>query len=190
MFTLVLTSLVLKRATIIVCVQEIWRAQSMHVNRAQEQLSFAYITAVASQAQVQVELRRLDDDGIDGCLIWDQGTEPTIDFQAKSTASDVVKPDHIAYPLNVSNYNRLVKLTTTPRILIVMVVPDCIDQWTDPDHDRLLTRYAAYWHNLRGEPETGNKNTKTVHIPKHQILSAAAVANLIEQADAGGFDDD
>ena len=95
----------------------------MTPERAKEQFSFAYITAVASHARLLVELRRLDDDGIDGTLISDVGTEPRIEFQAKSTSEDVERDDHIAYPLKVANYNKLVKPTTVPRILIVVIIP-------------------------------------------------------------------
>ena len=101
----------------------------MNPTRAQEQFSFAYITAVASQAEIQVEFRGLDEDGIDGQFVSDQGSEPRIDFQAKSTSrTGVEHPSHLSYPLKVDNYNRLVKPTTNPRILIVMIVPRDVDE--------------------------------------------------------------
>ena len=161
----------------------------MQQSRAQEQLSFSYITAVASQARIATEFRRWDEDGIDGVLISDQGTEPRIDFQAKSVTGGIPDSDHIAYALKVNNYNRLTKSTTNLRILIVMVVPSCIEEWTDQNNERMQTRYSAYWHSLRGCPPTDNTQTKTVHIPKRQILNPSAVQYLIERADVGDIDD-
>ena len=161
----------------------------MHQSRAQEQFSFAYITAVASQARIQVELRRLDDDGIDGILISDEGTEPRIEFQAKSTYSDIERTDKISYPLKVGAYNRLIKETTTPRILIVMIVPSCPNDWLDQDQERLVTHRCAYWANLRGQSPTTNKGTKTITVPKTQIFSPDKLRYLIQRADTGDLDD-
>lgn len=161
----------------------------MQLSRAQEQFSFAYITAVASQARIQVELRRLDDDGIDGILISTEGTEPRIEFQAKSTYSNVERADRISYPLDVSAYNRLVKETTTPRILIVMIVPSCPTKWIDQDQERLVTYRCAYWAILRGQSPTTNKQKKTISVPKTQIFSPEELRYLIKRADAGDLDD-
>ena len=161
----------------------------MQRNRAQEQFSFAYITAVASQAQIQVEIRRLDDDGVDGQFISDQGSEPRIEFQAKSTSLDIERPSHLAYPLKVGNHDSLIKRTTTPRILIVTIVPHNIDEWLSQNTERLLTRRCSYWHILRGEDPTGNHAIVTVDIPKEQILSPQALTELIAKADLGELDD-
>ena len=161
----------------------------MNRNRAQEQFSFAYITAVASQAQVQVEIRRLDDDGIDGEFISDRDSEPRIDFQAKSTNPDVERPSHLAYPLKVSNYNDLVKRTTAPRILIVMIVPRNVDAWLQQNTEGMLARRCAYWHTLRGQPPSGNSSRETITIPKAQIFSPQALTELVAKADAGDLDD-
>ena len=161
----------------------------MQRSRAQEQFSFAYITAVASQAKIQVELRRLDEDGIDGELISDGGTEPRLDFQAKSTYQEVEGPHHVAYPLKVNNYNKLVKATTVPRILIVTLVPANIDDWLIQDGDKMLARRCAYWYHLRGMPPSTNADNVTVHIPKSQVFSADALRTLIAMADAGDLDD-
>ena len=160
----------------------------MTPERAKEQFSFAYITAVASHARLLVELRRLDDDGIDGTLISDVGTEPRIEFQAKSTSEDVERDDHIAYPLKVANYNKLVKPTTVPRILIVVIIPHEIHDWLDQNNNRLLTRHCAYWVHLQGGEPSANRSKKTVTIPKDQIFSPKNLAFLMNLADTGGLD--
>ena len=161
----------------------------MQESRAQEQFSFAYITAVASQAKVQVELRRLDDDGIDGQLISDQGTEPRIDFQAKSTFQPVEHTDHISFPLKVENYDRLIKKTSAPRILIVTIVPPTRDEWLHQNTERLLARRCAYWEDLKGRQPTANRETITIEIPKSQIFSPENLADLMRRADTGDLDD-
>ena len=161
----------------------------MNRSRAQEQFSFGYITAVASQAQIQVEIRRLDDDGIDGQFVSDQGSEPRIDFQAKSTNPSVERPSHLAYPLKVGNYDSLIRRTTVPRILIVTIVPRSINEWLSQNTEGMLARRCAYWHILRGKDPTGNHSTVTVDIPKDQILSPQALTELIAKADTGELDD-
>ena len=161
----------------------------MKDSRAQEQFSFAYITAVASQAMVQVELRRLDDDGIDGELISDQGTEPRIDFQAKSTSDDIDHTGHILYPLKVENYARLIRKTSSPRILIVTIVPPTRDQWVQQNAERLLARRCAYWEILTGRQPTENRRTITINIPKSQIFSPENLSDLMRRANTGDLDD-
>ena len=161
----------------------------MQDSRAQEQFSFAYITAVASQAKIQVELRRLDEDGIDGEFISDQGTEPRIDFQAKSTNDEIEWTDRISYPLKVENYARLIRRTTAPRILIVTLVPSAWDQRLNQDIERLIARRCAYWEILRGRAPTENRNTITIDIPKSQIFSPEKLEELMRRADRGDLDD-
>ena len=161
----------------------------MQDSRAQEQFSFAYITAVASQARIQVELRRLDDDGIDGELISDQGTEPRIDFQAKSTSEDIEHLDHISYPLKVDNYARLIRKTSAPRILIVTIVPPEPEQWLDQNTERLVARRCAYWEILKGRGPTSNIRTVAINIPKSQIFSPETLTELMQMTDAGDLDD-
>ena len=161
----------------------------MQESRAQEQFSFAYITAVASAAKVQVELRRLDDDGIDGELISDQGTEPRIDFQAKSTFQAIEHANHISYPLKVENYALLIRRTSAPRILIVTIVPSTRDQWLHQNTNRLLTRRCAYWEILKGRQPTANRQTITIDIPKSQTFSPENLAELMRRADTGDLDD-
>ncbi len=161
----------------------------MQESRAQEQFSFAYITAVASLARVQVELRRLDDDGIDGELISDLGTEPRIDFQAKSTREEIEHADHIAYPLKVENYAKLIKQTCAPRILIVTLVPADPGQWLDQNPERLVTKRCAYWTILRGKEPTHNRRTIAITIPKTKIFSPENLEELMRRADRGDLDD-
>ena len=161
----------------------------MQDRRAQEQFSFAYITAVASRAKIQVELRRLDEDGIDGELISDQGTEPRIDFQAKSTSDDIDRTHHISYPLKVENYARLIKRTTAPRILIVTIVPPTPEQWLEQDTEHLVARRCAYWEILKGRDPTDNRRIVTVDIPKSQIFSPENLEELMLRADRGDLDD-
>lgn len=161
----------------------------MQHSRAQEQFSFAYITAIASKVRIQVELRRLDDDGIDGILISDQGTAPRIEFQAKSIGPSTEQLHQISYPLKVEHYSQLIRKTTAPRILIVMIVPQDPENWLSQDTEQLVTKRCAYWEVLRGRPPTYNHSQINIRIPKSQVFSPEDLTALIQWADEGNLDE-
>ena len=65
------------------------------------------------------------------------GKRPRIEFQLKATSQDVLKADHVAFPLPIKNYDDLRVETITARILIVLVMPENEIEWLECSQDAL-----------------------------------------------------
>ena len=157
----------------------------MDSNAQKERFSLSYIDAVASHAGYQVVEPRVDRDSVDGILMADFGQRPRIDFQAKATELDVVRGDNLHFPLPVKNYHDLRAETLTPRILIVVLVPSEMEQWTSQTEEELCLRRCAYWMSLEGRPDTDNTDSVTVHIPTTNMFSSNQLTDLMQKAERG-----
>ena len=84
---------------------------SLPEEEIKQQLSFAYVHAVASRAGYAFDRPQIDHDSIDarvasrgmisGVSIFES---PSLGFQLKSTAVDCVREDHVIYDLKVKNF--------------------------------------------------------------------------------------
>ena len=145
----------------------------MFENEQKQQLSVAYVHAVAAKAGYACQVITVDDDSID-VMIAARGTvhqtavlkSPRIEIQLKATATDVSKPDHIVFKLPVKNYEDLRQETALPRILVVLMLPPKQSDWLDVNEDQLVLRRCAYWKSLWDLPPTKNKKTVTIQIPR------------------------
>ena len=151
----------------------------MPLNQQKARFSLSYIEAVASHAGFQVVETKVDHDSVDGILIADFGRRPRIEFQAKATARDVVRQDHIHYPLTAKNYDDLRIETVNPRILIVLILPKDKSAWISQTGNELCLRHCAYWMSLRGKPAMPNTKSVTVHVPMTNVLNSDQVANMM-----------
>jgi hypothetical protein len=101
--------------------RETWRMQDF---------SSAYVRAISAVAGCSVTKPDVDDDSID--LILKRRREGTkirsqqLDIQLKSTYTDCVKADHIAYPLKIKNYNdlRIINVAVARVLVIVIMNPE------------------------------------------------------------------
>ena len=157
----------------------------MTPNWQMEQLSLAYIRTVAAKAGFQVTRPELDIDSVDGVLMADFGRRPRVDFQAKSTTRDVLGDDALHFPLPVKNYNDLRVDTRTPRILIVLLMPDDDARWVAQSEEELCLRHCAYWLSLEDRPATANTSSVTVQIPTTNIFSVDQLITLMGKVDRG-----
>ena len=137
-----------------------------------EGLSRAYILAVAHRAGFNCSLREFDY-GIDGTFhdIRIAGrrrveTGFNIDFQAKASQNCEVSTADVTYVLSAKNHRDLVDLAVgTPRILIVLALPENQGDWLVTSPDKLVMQRCAWWLSLRGQPSTQNSSAQTVRIP-------------------------
>ena len=155
------------------------------LNTLKEQFSLAYIYAVATRAGYLIDGVRVDRDSVDGVLKGDFGRRPRIEFQAKATARDLVRSDHIAFPLPIKNYDDLRVDTMTPRLLIVVLLPDDQSQWLKQSPDATCMRHCGYWLSLANRPPVPNTTTTTVHIPLAQVFDCRQLTGLMAKAEAG-----
>ncbi len=103
-----------------------------------------------------------------------------IDVQLKATKQQPAQTEtHFSYRIkSVEQYDMLRSdRWGTPRILVVMFLPDNSDSWLSHSPERLLLRRCAYWVSLHQAGPCTNKNQsgQTIHLPKQQCLD---VANL------------
>ena len=158
----------------------------MDQNEQKARFSLSYIEAVASQAGFQVVETRVDRDSVDGVLIADFGRRPRIEFQAKATARDVIGEGHIRFPLPVKNYKDLRIEAINPRILIVLIMPKETHEWINQTSDELCLRHCAYWMSLKGQPETLNTSSVTVHVPMTNVLNRNQLGDMMQRTERRG----
>jgi hypothetical protein len=159
-------------------------------NDIMEELSLAYVRAVASRAGFAVEEVRRDRDSID-LHILARGAlggalhSPALAVQLKSTvfehprgAAEVLE---IPYDLKVRNYNDLVRPTLIPCVLVLLTLPEDRELWLTWTEEALTLRRAAYWLSLRGRPATRNEVTTRIHLSRAQVFDGPAIRGLLER---------
>ncbi|MBU4077887.1 MAG: DUF4365 domain-containing protein [Euryarchaeota archaeon] len=166
---------------------------SLPREHSQENLSIAYISAVAAKAGFMCF--RPQDYGTDIEVgIVEQIGNNRIDtgyrlcIQAKAshnfTTSD---PDNcIVYDLDVKNYNSLIMENRgIPAILVLYCMPSNDDDWLSV-HDNCTTlKYCGYWMSLRGKPESTNSSTQRIKIPKEQMFTDLTLTSIMERIKNG-----
>ncbi|WP_054974523.1 DUF4365 domain-containing protein [Paenibacillus sp. A3] len=159
------------------------------LNHKKEQLSIAYIRAVAAAAGFSCTKPDVDDDSVD-IMISCSGTfgdnalmrSPRIEVQAKATAAELrPESESVKFSLPVKNYEDLRGITLVPRILVVMLVPEEVETWIEQNENHMMVRRCAYWISLQGRPETDNASAITIDIPRHQTFNVASVQSLMER---------
>jgi Domain of unknown function (DUF4365) len=163
-------------------------SSGMSENEQKQQLSVAYVHAVAARAGFACQVINLDDDSID-IQVAARGKvhhrsvlrSPKIDVQLKATSHDLLSLNHLAFPLPIKNYDELRQEALVPRMLVVLVLPKDQNQWIEQSEEQMVSRRCAYWKSLLGQPETLNSATMTVHLPRDQCLTAEALRELMER---------
>ena len=155
----------------------------MHLNTRKERFSLAYINAVAARTGVVVSEPPVDQSSIDGTLMADFGRSTQINFQAKASSRDVMREDHVHFPLPRKNYDDLRRIGTVPLILIVVVLPgDNVESWLNQSEDELCMRRCGYWLSLEDREDAGNVSTVTVHVPRRNVFDSGQLTELMGKA--------
>ncbi len=151
----------------------------------QEAFSRAYVFAVAASVGYTTATRDYDRDSVDLTISAGGQMRPSIDVQLKATINLGRKGDLLTFPLKIKNYNELRMETQTPRIVVVLDMPESPDEWLYCDIENLILRRAAYWAYLGGSPESDNDTSVTIEIPSHQHFDAHALQSLMVRSRAG-----
>jgi len=157
----------------------------MDLNDRKSRFSLGYITAVAAHAGYQVLESRIDKDSVDGVLMGEEGRRPRIEFQAKATARDVLRPGYLAFPLPIKNYDDLRAEVITPRLLVIVVLPESEGDWLAHSEEELSLRRSGYWLSLAGQPEVPNTSSVTVRVPRTQVFDTEQLRALMRRAEGG-----
>ena len=164
----------------------------MDHKKQMEQFSIAFVTAIAAQAGCNHSQPEVDDDSVDLSLFSKRPgmlrEDPTLNIQLKSTCEKVSFCDSVfKYELrNLKNYNDLRKSNLqTPRILIVVYMPDNTDDWIKYQDDSIHLYRNAFWVSLRGMPDTSNKSSVTIDIPSSHRFNATALNEIMDKIARG-----
>jgi hypothetical protein len=117
--------------------------------------------------------------------------DPRLDIQVKSSANLPLASGDCSYDIDRSLYDWARKpqhLLDVPRIIVLVRVPETVDQWTAQSDDQLVTRHCAYWVNLRGEPELpADQGQRAVHFRNVQKFEANALTKIMSDIRAGNW---
>lgn len=164
----------------------------MDSNIQKEEFSYAYLYAVSSAAAcaIQRTTTLLDRLGVD-IMITGLENQGLMDFpllyaQVKCTSREVLDERYVRYPLQVKNYEELrVSDRYPPLILIVVVVPDDVDDWLHQSEDELCLRRCGYWIFLADRAPTQNQETVTVRLPRVNVFTAHVLQGIMQRITAG-----
>lgn len=155
------------------------------------ELSYAYLHAVAARGGFACEhaLRHLDDAGVDavvredGRRLADDSVLTSFDLhvQLKATFQKPTESDgRFSYSLTVPRFDKLRNpRVNSPRILVVLYLPEDAVEWLAHTEDALVAKRCAYWVSLRNAGESANPKHQTVYVPRAQVLSVASLTNLM-----------
>lgn len=164
------------------------------IQHRQEQLSRAYVHAVAAHAG-HIFLPADVDYGIDGSLRQVKNRHGrrfesgySIDLQLKATINWSIDGDHVVYDLEAKTYNDLIdrfsERRATQMLLVVLCLPPDENDWLNVSQEQLILKNCCYWCKLDGPP-TDNTQTKRIRIPSANILSPDVVVSLLDRVAKG-----
>ena len=163
----------------------------MDENEQKQQLSIAYLHAVASAAGFACQAPGVDDDSVDRTNVargWVHRKavlrSPKIDVQLKSVVREPFTgaDRSLTFRLSKKNYDELRHRSMVPRLLVVLLLPRRRRRWLEQDDERMLSRYAAYYVSLAGAPETSLRGKVPVVVPRQNLLSVDNLRRLMTQA--------
>jgi hypothetical protein len=150
-----------------------------------ELFSRAYVEAVAAASGYDVTRPTVDDDSVDGIILSRVGRRARIEFQLKATGRDLIREEHIHFPLPRKNYDDLRVETLVPRVLIVVTMPEAEGDWIVQSPEQLSLRHCGYYRALLGAQEVDNKYQITVAVPLANVFSVDMLRSLMDRAERG-----
>jgi len=159
----------------------------MDLNKQKELFSIAVVKAMMAQCGYKCGSWDVDDDSIDFTIgqTGGKGTirSPKLDVQMKCTGQDVLEAAGLKIQLKRKNYEDLRDTTRgTPAILVVMLVPDDVNDWITVDNEQRYCLYRhAWWYSLAGSPSLTIKTDPTITVPRNQQLSPGVITSLMDK---------
>ena len=166
----------------------------LHMSKRQEEFSIAWLHAISAAAGFSFETKRVDVDGIDATISQksegkSRAIYEDIKVQLKCTHAHSPTGQTLTFPLKAINYNLLSGKRIIPRILVVLHVPEKIDEWLTHSTDKLVLRNCAYWTSLHNKAPTDNKTSVSVPIPINQRLTVSELVRMMDLAAKGKFEE-
>jgi hypothetical protein len=170
---------------------------SMTREHRQEDLSFAYISAVAAKAGYNCHRMGGHDYGIDleigsveqiGQNRIDLGHRLHIQAKASHNFTTSNDDDCIRYDLKIGAYNALISEDRgTPAILVLYCMPNDEEDWLSVYEEYTTLRHCGYWISLRGMSVSTNKITHRIKIPKEHMFTDMSLKNIMDRIKRGDY---
>ncbi len=154
-------------------------------NGIKQEISLIYLHTLATRWSYSFELTRVDMDSVDaticakGKISGSRGIlrSPRIELQLKATEQECHQ-EIISFSISKKNYDDLRQTTMVPRILVVLFLPVGMD-WFAFDQEKIEIYGKAFWKSLRGEAESENKTSVTIHFSQVQRLNEETIQQLM-----------
>jgi hypothetical protein len=161
-----------------------------YLSHRQEAYSGAFIRAVCASAGCAVAIPETDDDKIDytlgAKLVGTVFAKPKIDVQAKCRLGALGDGASLSYALDLDTYDNLRNVDViVPRILVVVIVPDQVQDWLIQTEAQMGMRHCAYWCSLKGMAASTNATSQSVSIPRTNIFSPTTLAEMMQRVANG-----
>ena len=151
-------------------------------NDRKEQLSLAYMAALSAHCGFTWSIPSLDRDSVDMTICSGTSRRASVSFQLKATSSPRWSKEALSFQLKAKNYNDLVAMTQSPRLLAVMVLPNDERMWLRATETQLTMRKCVWWLSLRGWPLT-EQGSVQVNVPRANLLTLEALQSLIRRSE-------
>jgi hypothetical protein len=157
-------------------------------NEQKQQLSVAYVHAVAARAGYTCQVKTVDEESVDveigaSGYLHQQAVlrSPRIEVQLKATSSPQLKTNHLTFRLPSKNYRDLRETTMIPRLLVVLILPKKPAEWIELSEECMISRRCAYWVSLLGRDETSNVKTVSISLPRSHLFNVDQLRELMER---------
>ncbi|AZM47497.1 DUF4365 domain-containing protein [Streptomyces sp. WAC 06738] len=149
----------------------------------QEQVSLAYVAALATRGGYTLGKWEVDKDGVDLSVKRSDGL--VFELQMKCTYAPKINADGTAYSydLDVPTYDKLrIETRTSVGFLGLVIVPRDIEEWMIHDEQELKMRCSGYWAKVQDLPPVENASTKVIHLPVEQRIDLAGFEVMFSYA--------
>lgn len=141
-----------------------------------EQVSVAFVHALATRHGYTIGTWRVDKDGVDVTL-RDRGL--MVDLQLKCTSSPTITSGGFSYQLDVSTYDKLRDpMRSAPGYLALLVVPSSIDEWIVHSPQSILLACCGYWARVQDMTREAAGDTTAIALPDAHKLDGLALERM------------
>lgn len=170
-------------------------ASQMNKEARQEKLHKAYISTLAAKLGLINTIP--DDFGVDGYLhelIKGKNTTfpsgHALAYQLKSSSSNnkySIKENFVHYEMDSDAYNKLVDqyCNGDDCLLILFCMPEDENEWIELKETELKIRKCCYWEIIKETIPIKKKSSKTIKIPRTQILDTEKLLELMVKVKNG-----
>jgi hypothetical protein len=146
-----------------------------------EQISRAYLHAIAAREGCTLGDWAVDKDGVDTTL---RRRGRMVDVQLKCTQELRKLSESYAFDLDVKTYDKLREADrSAPGYLVVMIVPKDVKDWIHlHDEEFFLLRCTAYYACIQDRPAVNSAITTVIHLPFANRLNGDALDRMFEHS--------